>query len=96
MNEEHGSKNHPGGLRDFRVENKTVSCHAIPENVPKCLVFILNLYMKQLPRVFFEKDILYLRPKTVFSGDYDSPWYENRPMGKNVLSNMMKVMSEEC
>ena len=44
--EEHGSKNHPGGLKDLRVDNKTVPCHAMPEQSPKCLVFLLNLYIK--------------------------------------------------
>ena len=61
---EHGSKDHCGGLGDLRVENKEVPCHAVRESIPKCLVFLLDLYMKKLPMYAFEKDILYLWPKT--------------------------------
>ena len=41
---EHGSKSWCGGLSDFRQEIKEVSCYAVTGNVPKCLVFLLNLY----------------------------------------------------
>ena len=37
--EEHGSNNHPGGLKDLLVENKSVPCFAVTENVPKCRVY---------------------------------------------------------
>ena len=58
--EEHGSKNHLGGITDFRAENKSAKCYAVPQNTPKCLVFLLNLYMKRLPKYAFENDLLYL------------------------------------
>ena len=96
MYEEHGSKNHPGGLKDLRVENKTIPCFAVPENSPKCLVFLLNLYMKRLPRYAFAEDVLYLRPKPKCPNDPDTPWYEEIPVRKNTLANMMKDMSAEC
>ena len=94
--EEHGSKNHPGGLKDFRVENKSVKCYAVPQNTPKCLVFLLNLYMKHLPKYALENDVLYLRPKLKCPADPDVPWYEEKPVGKNTLSSMMKNMSVEA
>ena len=90
--EEHGSRNHPGGLKDLRVENKSVPCFTVTENVSKCLVFILNLYMKRLPSYAFIEDF---RPKEKCPADPESPWYEERPLGKNALSNMMKEMSQE-
>ena len=43
---EHGSKNRCGGcggLGVLRVENKEVPCHAARENIPNCLVFLLDL-----------------------------------------------------
>ena len=40
--EEHSSKNHPGGLKDLRVENKTVPCYAVPDNSLKSLVSIFQ------------------------------------------------------
>ena len=40
---EQGSKNPCGGLGDLQVENKEVPCHAVRENILKCLVFLLEL-----------------------------------------------------
>ena len=60
---EHSSKNWSGGLGDLRVENKEVSCHAVRENIPKCLVFLLDLYMKKLHKYAFEKDFLIFAQK---------------------------------
>ena len=94
--EEHGSKNHSGGIKDFRTENKSVTCYAIPENIPKCLVFLLNLYLKHLPMYAFEKDLLYLRPKIKYLSNVDAPWYEEKPVGRNSLGSMMKDMSTEA
>ena len=67
---EHGSKNHPGVIKDFRAE---IKCYAVPENVPKCLVFLLHLYMKRLPKYASEKDVLYLRPEPKCPSDPDTP-----------------------
>ena len=55
-------KNHSGGLSDLRVPNKQVPCYSIPENRPKCLVYLLDLYFSKVPEYAFVKDILYLRP----------------------------------
>ena len=93
--EEHGSKNHPGGIMDFRAENKSVQFYAVPQNTPKCLVFLLNLYLKRLPKYAFENNLLYLRPKPKCPSDPDIPWYEDKPVGRNSLNFMMKDMSAE-
>ena len=39
---ENGSKNRSGGLAQLRVENKIVKIHAVPENEPRCLVFLVD------------------------------------------------------
>ena len=93
--EEHGSKNHPGGIMDFRAENKSVQFYAVPQNTPKCLVFLLNLYLKRLPKYAFKNNLLYLRPKPKCPSDPDIPWYEDKPVGRNSLNFMMKDMSAE-
>ena len=63
---EHRSKNRWVSLQEFRLENKTVTCHAIPDSRPKCLVYLMSIYLKKLPPYAFEKDVLYMRPKVKF------------------------------
>ena len=86
---EHGST---GRAKDLKFQNKEVPCPAIPECGHKCLVFLLDLYLSKLPKIAFEKDILYLRPKKLKPSDADQPWYESSPVGKNTLRNMVKDM----
>ena len=69
-----------------------VTYHAVPEEIPKCLVFLLNKYLAKLPKYAFEQDILYLRPKAKTPADDHSPWYEEAAVGKNTLSVMVKEM----
>lgn len=38
-------------------------CPAVPEDIPKCLVFLFDLYLAKLPHFAVMKDILYLWPK---------------------------------
>ena len=86
---EHGSKNRSGGLDQLKVENKRVPCYAVPDQSPKCLVFLLDLYFEKLPLYAFEKDIFYCRskPSTPTS---DPCWYESIAVGKNKLGSMVK------
>ena len=69
--EEHGSENHPGGIKGFFMQKISVKCYAVPQNTPKCLVFLLNLYMKRLPTYAFENDLHYLLPKLKCPSDPD-------------------------
>ena len=39
---EHGSKNYSARAKDLHYENKEVPCPAIPEERPKCLVFLMG------------------------------------------------------
>ena len=91
---EHGSKNISGSDAQLRVENKNVPCYPVPEERPRCLVYLLDLYFEKLPLFAFDKDVLYCRPKA------DAPagisWYEASPVGKNKLSAMVKDMCIEA
>jgi len=76
---------------------KEVSCYTVRENLPKCLVFLLNLYRKKpLKCAFFDNNILYLLPKTYMPEDPDAPWYEEVAVGKNTFLVMVKEMCVEA
>ena len=72
---EHGSKNYGGQVKDLRFENKEVRCPAAPENRPKYLVFLKDLYLAKLSKFVFEKNILYLRPKCTTQSYSEEAWY---------------------
>jgi len=93
---EHGSKNRSGGLAQLHLENKCVPCYAVPENIPECLVFLLNFYLSKLPEFAFKEDILYCRAKQKAPADDESPWYDPVPVGKNKLGNMVRDMCEDA
>ena len=94
--EQHGSKNHPGGIKDFHAENKGVKCYAVADNAPECLVFLLNVYMKHLLKYAFQNDVLYLRPKIKCPSDPDAPKFEEKCVGKNTFASMMKDITGEA
>ena len=71
-------------------------CPALLENVPKCLVFLIDEYLRRLPKYGFEKDILYLRPKPKVTADPEEARYENAAIGRNTLSTMVKRMCVEA
>lgn len=93
---EFSSKNNCGRLKDLRYENKEVPCPAIPEERPKCLVYLFDIYLSKLPKYAFDEDILYLRPKRVAPSDPNAKWYDNVAVGKNTLSTMVKDMCGEA
>lgn len=73
---------------------KKVNIIAVPENQPRCAVFLLDLYMLMLPQFAFEKDIFFLRPKATVP--FTGPWYENVAIGKNKLASFVKDMFLEA
>ena len=94
---ERGSKNITGGIKDLNKENKVVPCPAVPDSNPRCLVYLLDLYLKKLPPFAFEKDVLYCRPKSPTpAAESDSPWYDSIPVGKNTLAAMVKKMCKDA
>ena len=76
-----GSKNNSGRVKDFKYENKEVMCPALPDERPRCLVYLLDLYLTKLPKFASNKNVLYLRPKRTIPHDPDTAWYENVPVG---------------
>lgn len=89
---EHGSKNHSGGLAQLNLENKEVLIYAVPENVPRCLVHLLDLYFSKLSPEAIELDHFYLRPKPRTPLQHDESWFDKAPVGKNKLSTFVKDM----
>ena len=87
---EHGSKNRSGGPSQLRVEIKTIPVYSVPDKVPQCLVFLLDLYLAKLPKYAFENDVFYCCPKTYIPRSPEEPWYDCCPVGKNTLANMVK------
>ena len=93
---ENGSKNRTGGLAQLNLENKIVQIHSVPENKPRCLVFLLDLYFSKLPGYAFESDTFYLRPKAKPPACPSMPWFDPVPVGKNKLFTVMKELSMEA
>ena len=89
---EHGSKNCTGGLLHLCLENKQVPCYSIPENRPRCLVYLLDMYLSKLPSYAFEKDV---RPKANTPASDKEPWYDRIPVGKNTLGAFVKTMCQK-
>ena len=93
---ENGSKNRSGGTAQLNLENKIVPIHAVPENCPRCLVFLLDLYFSKLPEFPAKDDVFYLRPKVKVPSSPGEPWFDCIPIGKNKLATLMKEMFVEA
>jgi hypothetical protein len=91
---EHGSNNRSGGFNQISVKNKSIPCLAIPGNRPKCLVYLLDIYLSKLPQFAFQNDVFYCRPKTHCHSSDESAWYESVPVGKNKLGAMVSNICE--
>ena len=65
-----------------------------PNSLPRCFVYLLDLYFGKLPLFVFQSDVLFCCPKKCTSS---SPtWYEGALVGKNKLGNMVKEMYFEA
>ena len=75
------TKNHPGTAREeFEPEGGRI----YETRTPSCPVFSFERYMSKLnPNC----DALWQRPKDSFLPS-DDIWYENKPLGKNTLSQI--------
>ena len=93
---ENASKNRQGGLKQLRIENKSVPILATPEAGNRCHVQILDLYLSKLPLIAKDKDLFYWRPFDTVPKDPAAPWYMASPVGKNVLGDMMKNICKEA
>uniref|UniRef100_A0A1X7V015 ZMYM2-like/QRICH1 C-terminal domain-containing protein n=1 Tax=Amphimedon queenslandica TaxID=400682 RepID=A0A1X7V015_AMPQE len=93
---ENGSKNRSGGIAQLQVQNKVVEIYAVPENEPRCLFYLLNLYLSKLPPYAFENNVFYLWSIKKTPIDPQDVWYDSVPMGKNKLAGLTKDMSMEA
>ena len=59
---EYVSKNRPGTYQKLHLQNKQVPIYACPDAGERCHVFLLDLYLKKLPREAIQKDVFYVRP----------------------------------
>ena len=59
---------------------------------PRCLVFLLDLYLTNLPVEAFERDIFYMKPKPIAPQGAGRPWFDPVPIGKEKLRTMVKDM----
>ena len=58
---EWGSKNRSGGLKQLKMENKTVRQYE-SENTDRCHVLWLDKYIQKLPAEAKQKDLFYMKP----------------------------------
>ena len=81
---ENVSKNRSGGVAQMKVENKVVPSYrsANAESKERCHVYLLDLYMKKVPKDVLSKDAFYLRPVAKVSDTPGSGWYTSIPVGK--------------
>ena len=93
---ENGSKNHNGGLKHLRHENKVVRQYACPELGERCHVSLLDTYFARIPPTAFERDNFYLRPLAATPADPSKPWFSIQPIGWNSLQSMVKDMCAEA
>ena len=85
---ENASKNRCGGLKQMRVQNKTVPIIAVPESGNRCHVFILDTYLGKLSPEAIESDNFYVQP--IAKCDLSKSWFTAKPVGKNTLGKMVK------
>ena len=88
---ENGSKNITGV--STKTANKVVPVYSSPEARPRCLVYLLDLYLSKLPPKAIQLDLFYLRPKK--SAESGS-WYDCVAVGKEKLRNFLQSMCADA
>ena len=91
---ENGSKNRRGV--NTKETNKVVPVYASRSTRPRCLVYLLDLYLSKLPAGSKEWDVFYLRPAAKVPADPTAPWYERAPVGKEKLRTFVVTMCQEA
>ena len=84
---ESGSKNHSGGLKEKKLENKSVKLFVNEENESKCAIRMYKKYMALIPSNA-PNDIFYLH--TACAQGYLKVWYQARPVCHNSLAKIVK------
>lgn len=91
---EHGSKNRNGGFYQLDVENKNVSIFKNDGAGKRCLVNLLDLYLKKLPQSAITQGVFYCRSLDKYKED--GPWCSKQARGQYYLNAMVKSMFEEA
>ena len=89
---EHASKNCAGGIRQLRLDNKSVYIAAVPEAGECCHCSLLDKYISMLPPNAVDTDTFYVRPLSKPTG---SKWYSSVPIGRNKFSKMVMDMCQD-
>ena len=82
----------------MKMENKVVPSYASTnaENKERCHVYLLDLYMKKVPKGALSKGAFYFHPVSKVSDIPGSEWCNSIPVGKNMLQKMLPMMCEEA
>lgn len=91
---ENGSKNRSGV--NTKEANKVVPVYASPSSRPRCLVYLLDLYLSKLPAGAKDRDVFYLRPAAKVPASPGAPWYERTPVGREKLRTFVASMCQEA
>ena len=81
-------------LKKLHISNKVVPVFACPEVGERCAVYLLDLYLSELPNKAFEQDIFYLRPLKNIPSDPAKPLYSSVPVGKNTLERKLAIICD--
>ena len=93
---EHGSKNHQGGFGTSQHSNKVVTIYANSDAEPRDLVYLVDFYFSKFPKPPNLLDFFYLKPLAKVPVNFDDPWFEATPIGKNTLGKFVCNMCEEA
>ncbi|XP_071500206.1 uncharacterized protein [Diadema antillarum] len=84
-------KNHRGGFGGDGEERQTGRMYeSASDDCP------VKSFYSYIPRLNPSCAFLWQRPKAKFSPDSQTPWYDNMPVGKNTLGQMMVKISTEA
>ena len=93
-NTENASKNRPGGIKELKSDHKLVMIIANPDVGERCPVSILDKYISKLPLALDKA--FYCKRLTIIPKDESQPWFTAVPVGRNLLSKMVREMCVEA
>ena len=78
------------------ISSNAEGVYASPSIHPRCLVYLLDLYLRRLPAGSKGWDVFYLRPAAKVPADPTAPWYELAQFGKEKLRTFVATMRQEA
>ena len=92
---ENGSKNHKGTFGNGKDSNKVVTILAT-DDCPKCVVYLLDLYLNRLPKPPEDMEFFFAKPLDKVPSDRKAPWFHSLPVGKNTLGGLLADICKEA